>query len=229
MMIIDFHWPQIYTSSSFIVSNCNSNVFKLVKKVDKWPTQNLVIYGPHFSGKTHLGRIFLEQNGGQLLNSNDLSVNINSSCVVDGLENFSEENIMSIFFRTQPFKIPVLWLSLKPTIFSINDLNTRFNSILSLHISEPDEDTFKLIFTKRCADFGLAINEEILEYIVRRSKITYYSINELVLKLNSYCLEHIRAPSIPILSKLLGDSSENFFEQDYPDFYSYKTEDYEGF
>ena len=208
-MIIDFTWPQDYTASSFIISQCNSDVFKLLNKVEKWPNSNLLIYGPHFSGKTHLAKIFLEQNGGQLLNPNDLSLTINSSCVVDGLQNFAEDAIMSIFFRTQPFKIPVLWLSTKPIIFSINDLNTRFNSILSLHIFEPDEEAFKLIFTKRCADFGLSINEEILEYIVKRSKITYFSINELILKLNSYCLEHMRAPSIPILSKL--------FQENYPD------------
>ena len=208
-MIIDFTWPQNYTISSFALSNCNSDAFKLLSKVEKWPNSNLLIYGPHFSGKTHLGRIFLEQNGGQLLDPNDLSMTINSSCVVDGLQNFTEDAIMSIFFRTQPFKIPVLWLSIKPTIFSINDLNTRFNSILSLHISEPDEEVFKLIFIKRCVDFGLSINEEILEYIVKRSKITYFSINELILKLNAYCLEYMRAPSIPILSK--------FFQEDYLD------------
>ena len=202
-MIIDFSWPEDFSKSSFVIAKCNSDVFYMIENVNKWPNLNLLVYGPPFSGKTHLSKIFLKQNCGIEVNLKNLDDPIKSCCVVDSVEKLPEEKIMGIFYKTRPFNIPVLWISRAPLQFFLNDLNTRFNSIFSLSIYEPDEDTFKSILIKRCLDYGLIINEEILEYIVRRVDIKYKSINDLVLKLNYYCLEHLKAPSIPILNKII--------------------------
>lgn len=214
-MTIDFKWPQNFSRSSFIIAPCNSDAFHILQSVDKWPKGNLLISGPPFSGKTHLSKIFLSQNPGQKITKINFEEKISSCCVVDSLESLTEKQIMNIFYRTQPFNIPVLWLSRHPRKFSLNDLNTRFNSIFSINILEPDEKTFKAVFAKRCLDFGLIINEEMLEYITRRVEIKYDSINTLILKLNSYCLKHIRPPSIPILSRIIHgfDNEYNFIYQ----------------
>ena len=212
-MILDFEWPENLNRCCFVVSKSNSDAFSMINKVTRWPGSNLLIHGPKFCGKTHIGNIFIKDSCGQIVDRDTIELPIVTSCVVDSLDTIDERLIMGIFYRTQPFNIPVLWLSRKIPQFSINDLNTRFNSIFSLQITQPDESTFKKIFTKRCTDFGLQINDEMLEYLVRRIEITYESINDTVLKLNAYCLEHMRSPSIHILGKII--HGNEFSEEEY--------------
>jgi len=210
MMFLDFEWDQNFGDEAFIVDEPNLAACKWIDLPERWPSKHAILTGPSNSGKSHLAWIWARKHNATIIVSANYEINLTSKyLVVDSLEEINDEEfLMYIFYLSTSLDLVVLWLARshpKELDIKLNDLYTRFISMMSLKIEEPTEKMFKEILKKRAMDFGLQLNNEILEYTVRRSQITYKAINNIVLRLHYQCLKLNKAPSTTILQDILLD------------------------
>lgn len=200
-MTLEFNWEVDLTDSSFVLAECNEQVYRWLQNTHRWPTNHAMIIGPRFSGKTHLSHIWANRYNAQFIANNYDPINPDACHVVDSLENLTDENyIMRIFYQVDE---PVLWVARDEyrldNNISLKDLKTRLAAIVKIKITNPDEDTFKKILKKRCKDFGIYMSSEILEYVVRRIDITYAALEDFVCELHNECLVQQKLPSIMLI------------------------------
>jgi chromosomal replication initiation ATPase DnaA len=205
-MILTFDWGVNYSLNSFVVGKSNRNAFDWLNSDFKWPSNHALLYGPSYSGKTHLANIWSKHKLAFFIDKNFVNKNYsfnNQPLIVDFIENFdNERHLMNIFYHT--ISSPVLWLSKNRCLdFKLNDLKTRFNSMITFGIEEPDSDLFKKILIKRCLDYGIELNPDCAEYLVRRSDLNYRTINNLANIIHETCLAQCKSPSIYMMHGLL--------------------------
>jgi chromosomal replication initiation ATPase DnaA len=209
-MFLDFEWDQSFAEDLFIVDQSNLAACKWINSPDRWPGNHAILHGPSNSGKSHLAWIWAKKYNATTLVRPNYNLDLRSKyLVIDSIEEIADEEFfMYIFYLSSSLDLVVLWLSAKhPKELNtkLNDLHTRFVSMMSLKIEEPTEKMFKEILQKRAADFGLQLNHETLEYIARRSEITYKAINDIVLRLHYQCLKLNKPPTTAILQDILCD------------------------
>lgn len=166
---LDFVWHVSYCSSDFVVFDGNVNAYTLINSVG---SGNLLINGPRFSGKTHLGHIFRKQNPYAHVYDIDAG-------------ELSEDDIMMILYDTSSVN---LWLS-NYHIFELKDLQTRFNAMLYAKIAEPDEDAFVKIMMKCLFDYGFDDTFDVCKYVSLRTDLRYQTIHDFVELAHSTCVE----------------------------------------
>ena len=59
-------WPQSEGDARFIVSESNREAFDHFRRFSMWPVKATILTGPRRSGRTLLGRSFVERVGGRL-------------------------------------------------------------------------------------------------------------------------------------------------------------------
>ena len=64
-------WPQSDGDARFIVTDANQEAFDHFRKFSMWPVKATVLTGPRRSGRTLLGRSFVERVGGRLFDDAD--------------------------------------------------------------------------------------------------------------------------------------------------------------
>jgi chromosomal replication initiation ATPase DnaA len=67
MNVFDFNWNPKYDEQLFVLGKSNFNAFNWLQNTDKWPNKQIVLYGPQYSGKTHLSTIWCEKHNGKLI------------------------------------------------------------------------------------------------------------------------------------------------------------------
>lgn len=182
---LDFIWNESCTLDTFIVFSGNKKAFEFLKQ---YQNGQVLLHAPPFSGKSHLANIFFSKYEQYNLDNTQLS----------------EAALVDIYNQQRN----ILWISsynINQT-FVLPDIRTRFNAMLKLTISEPDEETFKKILQKRCRDYGFEASDIFLTYVSRRIDITYYSIEKFTVEFYKYCLLYRKQPSIYTAAEMLNDS-----------------------
>lgn len=205
-MTLDFIWPDNYDINRFVVSAQNVNVFKYLTSPNLMNIGGIFLYGPQYSGKTHIAKAWIHAKNATIVRSDQLTMR-QSPYIIDSLDSIQDQTtILNLFWHIESNNLPVLWLSRESPISTklhFKDLHTRFLSMITLRIDEPDEELFRAIFLKRCEDFGLTLNNDCLDYIIKRVDITYDSLNRLVYALHSESLKSQRSPSVFMLSEVI--------------------------
>ncbi len=203
--IFDFIWDSNYNEKSYCaVDKVNNNTYNFL--LSEWNTNNIILSGPKFSGKTHIGKIWARKNNAFSYIDHDLNESLlNRSILVDSIERIISdyEVIMHLFYLSSNCNI--LWIKEDATnLQNINliDLKTRFLSALELSTANIDDTLFKRILIKRSLDFGLEMKDDCAEYLARRAPITFHAINEIAIKIHSKCLLLQKPITLPLIQHL---------------------------
>jgi hypothetical protein len=149
-------WPQTEGDARFIVSEANREAFEHFRQWSLWPVKATVLTGPRRSGRTLLGRTFVERVGGRLLDSADSR---------DEIELFHAWN------EAQDSGRPlVMVVDLVPPEWEIQlpDLRTRLAVTPVAQIRRPDDALFQALIQLLFADRGLHIPGEALRFMGER-------------------------------------------------------------
>lgn len=172
-LLLDFQWHTSYHERDFHIFAGNLMAYTMIKSIQ---SNNILIYGPKLSGKTHLSNIFQSNAKSSLTYVYHL----------DHVQ-LTENEILMILYNTKTIN---LWLSSYDVckLFALSDLHTRFNAMLYAYIDEPDEDAFMKILAKRLRDYGLHTSHEVLIYITHRIDTNYASIENFIQYAHTICM-----------------------------------------
>ena len=203
----NYHFSQQKDQENFFVNYTNQEAynFSILNNFNN----NIFLYGPHKSGKTHLINIWKEKNNALKYNDNfkeiiSLKKNV---AIDDTLTSVSEENLFHIINHCKLFNLKIYLTSsidLNNHKFKLKDLYSRLRAFYYINIEKPDDEMCKMFMTKLFYEKQIIIkNKEIFEYIINRVNRSYNDIYLFVEKIDKLSLEKKRQLTIPLIKEII--------------------------
>ncbi len=197
--LFNFELNKSFNKNDFFVSESNFYAYKLLLSWPKWEKKIINIYGEKYSGKTHLVEIFLEKHNGLKINLKDLEsydldeLRFNENIIIDNISNDLDESLFYSFIdiieKYNKFLILTSNISLNDLNFKLDDLKSRLKNCLYAEIQKPDDILIKALITKNLADYQIAIESKLVDYISKRITRSYIKIREFVCTINEISLK----------------------------------------
>ncbi|QEK38666.1 P-loop NTPase family protein [Candidatus Cytomitobacter primus] len=202
-MILDFQWNIDFSESSFFVNETNRHVISWIKSQNMWNYHTILIGQPK-SGKTHLAHIWKKLTNASFI-KNVQNIDYTQPLIIDKIESFIQEDIFNILFNSMHHKTHTLWLIENSNILKqfIPDIQSRFNTMTSMHIPSPTEEICIEIMRKMSIDFGLDIHDDVFQFLIKRIKRSYVDVFNVISHINMQCMLQRKAPSLIFISSIL--------------------------
>jgi chromosomal replication initiation ATPase DnaA len=207
-----------YNEDDFFVSPSNELAFKQIKSYPNWGNSRLskicLIYGPEFSGKTHLAHIFAKISGAKFITEKDFQhqtafnmIKSSTSLIIDDLDQKIEKEslIFNIINECMDRDKYLLLLSSTPVSqleFITKDCKSRINAINQIAILAPTIEQSEIMFIKNFADRQITVSFDVIKYLVNRIERSYREIYRIINQLDKFSLEQKRKISINLVKEV---------------------------
>jgi len=183
---LPLHWQPRLGAEDFIVSEANRLAMDWLSRAEAWPMPRCLIIGPPASGKSHLAAMVSTRLGAMLIEDADQQP--------DGEPLFHAWNAAT---PTRPLlmtarQVPKFWAHRLP------DLASRLAATPQVLLAEPDDSLLAALLTKRFADRGLKVSDEVIQWLVLRLERSFAAAGHAVEALDALSLAERRDITIPL-------------------------------
>jgi hypothetical protein len=187
-------WPQSEGDARFIVSDANRDAFEHFRKWSMWPVKATILTGPRRSGRTLLGRSFVERVGGRLF---------------DEAEQRDEEELFHAWNQAQDSGRPLIMIADRiPPEWTpdLPDLRTRLAVTPVVRIGLPDDALFGALIQLLVADRGLHVPGEAQRLTRHRLERDYWSAERAVEAVDRFAIAERARVSLPTIRRALSEA-----------------------
>ena len=198
----------------FLEGPANSAGLTLVDSWPDWPNRIMLLVGPEGSGKSHLAAIWAEQAGARQTGAHALTAEevpaalATGALVVEDLKplafderalfhllNLAREDAAFVLITTreQPSSLQV----------ELRDLRSRLRAIPAVSLLPPDDQLFRALIVKFCADRQLVVDETIVSLLTNRIERSYAAVRHAVELLDTEALRLGRPITRALAAELL--------------------------
>ncbi len=160
---------------------------------DNWPHFAVIFYGNTGVGKSFLSEHYdLSEFGNiELLEGEEDEVQLFN--IYNELRNMEGQRLI-VTSSKHPDELK----------FALPDLTTRLKECPAIQVNQPDNEDIKKYTIMCFVARQLKVNDEVIEYILKRVNRDFNSINELIWKLDDVSIEESRNVTIPLIRDILG-------------------------
>jgi chromosomal replication initiation ATPase DnaA len=202
------------TRDNFLEGPANEAGLALVESWPDWPNRTMLLVGPEGSGKSHLAAIWAEQSGARSTSAHALSAAAvpgalaTGALVVEDLRpsDFDERALFHLMNLAREDAAFVLITSrLAPSAFDVElrDLRSRLRAVPTVSLQPPDDQLFRALIVKFCADRQLAVDETVVSYLATRIERSYAAVRQAVELLDTEALRLGRPVTRALAAELL--------------------------
>src|SRR5207245_4755517 len=162
--------------------------------MDSWPewtSRIMWLAGPEGSGKSHLAAIWAEDSGSRSTTANGLTAEavpgalVTGALVVEDLKakEFDERALFHLMNLAREDGAYVLFTGREvPSSLEIElpDLRSRLRAVPVISLLPPDDQLFRGLIVKFCADRQLAVDESVVSYLATRIERSHISVRQAV-------------------------------------------------
>ena len=179
------------TRDNFLEGPANTAGLALIDAWPEWPSRTVLLAGPEGSGKSHLAAIWAEAAGARSTTAHALTAaNVpaalaTGALVVEDLKpaDLDERALFHLLNLAREDQAYVLITTrVPPASFEIElrDLRSRLRALPVVSLQEPDDQLFRALIVKFCADRQLAVDETVVGYLVTRIERSYAAVRQAV-------------------------------------------------
>ena len=205
------------TRDNFLEGPANTAGLALVDSWPDWPNRIMLLVGPEGSGKSHLAAIWAEQAGARSASAHTLTATAVPGALATGalvledlrssdfderalfhLMNLAREEAASVLItaREPPSALPV----------ELRDLHSRLRAVPVVSLLPPDDQLFRALIVKFCADRQLAVDETVVSYLSTRIERSFAAARQAVELLDTEALRLGRPVTRALAAELLRDA-----------------------
>ena len=205
------------TRDNFFEGPANAAGLALVDRWPDWPNRIMLLVGPEASGKSHLAAIWAEEAGARSTSAHALSAAAvpgalaTGALVVEDLKSsdFDERalfHLMNLAREDEAFVL--ITARVPPSTFDIElrDLQSRLRAVPTVSLLPPDDQLFRGLIVKFCADRQLSVDETVVSYLTTRIERSYSAVRQAVELLDSEALRLGRPVTRALAAELLRDA-----------------------
>jgi chromosomal replication initiation ATPase DnaA len=202
------------TRDNFLEGPANAAGLALIDSWPEWPNRIMLLVGPEGSGKSHLAAIWAEQAGARSTTAHALTATAvpgalaTGALVVEDLRSsdFDDRALFHLMNLAREDGAFVLVTAREPpSAFEIElrDLRSRLRAIPAVSLLPPDDQLFRALIVKFCADRQLAVDESVVSYLATRIERSYAAARQAVELLDAEALRLGRPVSRALAAELL--------------------------
>jgi chromosomal replication initiation ATPase DnaA len=205
------------TRDNFLEGPANAAGLALIDAWPEWPARTMFLIGPDGSGKSHLASIWAEQAGARSISAHALTAAAvpgalaTGALVVEDLKaGDSDEralfHLLNLAREEAAFILVTAREAPASMAITLNDLRSRLRAIPVVELLPPDDQLFRALIVKLCADRQLTIDEQVVSYVATRIERSYAAARRAVALLDDESLRLGRPVTRVLAAELLRES-----------------------
>jgi chromosomal replication initiation ATPase DnaA len=202
------------TRDNFLEGPANAAGLALVDAWPEWPNRIMLLVGPEGSGKSHLATIWAEQAGARSTTAHALTpasvpgALATGALVVEDIKpaELDERALFHLMNLAREDEAYVLITARVPPAtleIELRDLRSRLRAVPVVSLLPPDDQLFRALIVKFCADRQLAVDEAMVSYLATRIERSYAAARQTVELLDSEALRLGRPVTRALAAELL--------------------------
>jgi chromosomal replication initiation ATPase DnaA len=202
------------TRDDFLEGPANSAGLALIESWPDWPNRTMLLVGPEGSGKSHLAAIWAEQAGARSTTAHALTAAsvpgalATGALVVEDLKagDFDERALFHLLNLAREDEASVLITARQPpSAFEVElrDLRSRLRALPTVSLLPPDDQLFRALIVKFCADRQMAVDETVVSYLASRIERSFAAARRAVELLDTEALRLGRPVTRALAAELL--------------------------
>jgi chromosomal replication initiation ATPase DnaA len=203
-----------FTRDNFLEGPANAAGLALVDSWPDWPNRIMQLVGPEGAGKSHLAAIWAEQAGARSTSAHALTAAAvpgalaTGALVVDDLKSsdVDERALFHLLNLAREEGASILITSRVPPSalqIELRDLRSRLRAIPTVLLLPPDDQLFRALIVKFCADRQLGVDEAVVSYLTTRIERSYAGVRQVVELLDAEALRLGRPVTRALAAELL--------------------------
>ena len=202
------------TRDNFLEGPANAAGLALIERWPDWPSRIMLLIGPEGSGKSHLAAIWAEEAGARSTSAHALTAVAvpgalaTGALVIEDLKasDFDERalfHLMNLAREDQAFVL--ITARVPPSAFEVElrDLRSRLRAVPIVSLLPPDDQLFRALIVKFCADRQLAVDEAVVSYLATRIERSFAAARQAVELLDTEGLRLGRPVTRALAAELL--------------------------
>jgi chromosomal replication initiation ATPase DnaA len=205
------------TRDDFLEGPANEAALTLIDRWPDWPNRVMLLVGPEGAGKSHLAAIWAEQAGARSTSAHALAPETvpaalaTGALVVEDLRasGFDERAMFHLMnLARQDDAFVLMTARVPPSAFEIElrDLRSRLRAVPTVTLLPPDDQLFRGLILKFCADRQMSVDESLVSYLTSRIERSYAAVRQAVELLDTEALRLGRPVTRALAAELLRDA-----------------------
>jgi len=202
------------TRDNFLEGPANAAALALIDAWPEWPSRTMMLVGPEGSGKSHLAAIWADESGARSTAAHALSAAdvpdalTTGALVVEDLRPREVDeralfHLLNLAREQAAFVRMTGRISPSAMEVDLRDLGSRLRALPTVSLSPPDEQLFRALIVKFCADRQLAIDESVVSYLVSRIERSSAAARRAIELLDGEALRQGRPVTRALAAELL--------------------------
>jgi chromosomal replication initiation ATPase DnaA len=202
----------------FLEGPANAAALALIDAWPDWPNRIMLLVGPEGSGKSHLATIWAEQAGARSTTAHALTAAAVPGALATGalvLEDLKPSScderalfhLMNLAREDQAFVLMTARLPPSASDFELRDLRSRLRAVPVVTLMPPDDNLFRALIVKFCADRQISIDESVVNYLATRIERSFAAARHAVERLDAEGLRLGRPITRALAAELLRDGA----------------------
>jgi chromosomal replication initiation ATPase DnaA len=187
------------TRDNFLEGPANAAGLALIDGWPEWPSRTMTLVGPESSGKSHLAAIWAEQAGARSTTAHALTAaNVpaalaTGALVVEDLNAaaFDERalfHLLNLAREDQAYLLITARMAPSALQVELSDLRSRLRALPMVCLQPPDDQLFRALIVKFCADRQLAVDESVVSFLATRLERSTAAARHAVTQLDGEAL-----------------------------------------
>jgi len=188
---LPFDRPDRASGEDFLVSDANRIAVRHLENWREWPLSISVLSGPSLSGRSTLGRHFVAQSGGTM---------------IDDAQEQDEQALFNAWNDAQTARRPLLLIADAPPAqwqVALPDLRSRLAAAPHVALEQPDEALARALIDRSLASAGASYAADLPQWLLRRIERSYAAIAAVTRLLDEAALSSGRKISAAMAKDVL--------------------------
>lgn len=204
------------TRDNFMEGSANAQALSLIDGWPDWPNRVMMLSGPEGSGKSHLAAIWAAEAGARSISAHALATAdvpgelATGALVVDDLDPATADeralfHLLNLARQDEAFVL--LTGRTLPSALDIQlpDLRSRLRAVTAVTLTLPDDQLFRALIVKFCADRQMSVDDGIVSYLATRIERSFAAAREAVELLDQEALRQRRPVTRALAAEILKD------------------------
>ena len=199
---------------NFLEGPANAEALGLVERWPDWPNRVMLLVGPEGAGKSHLAAIWAETAGARSTTAHALTAaNVpaalaTGALVVEDLNagSFDERalfHLLNLAREDEAYVLITARVAPAGLPIELRDLRSRLRAVPVVQLTAPDDQLFRALIVKFCADRQMIIDESVVSYLASRIERSFAAARQAVELLDTEALRLGRPVTLALAAELL--------------------------
>ncbi|MBZ0148723.1 MAG: chromosomal replication initiator DnaA [Pseudorhodoplanes sp.] len=207
-----------FAREDFLQGPSNEAALALIDNWPDWPNRVMALVGPHGSGKSHLAAIWAEETGARFLSMRGADIAQLPSVLATGalvVEDFSDGafdeaalfHLLNLAQQEGAYVLLTARTAPAGWTTGLADLASRLRAIPVVALSAPDDRLLRAVIVKLFADRQLAVDENLVAYLVARMERSFPAARSAVDHLDREAMRQKRPVNRALAAELYRDQA----------------------